>query len=44
MMLEHRVRIKPHLIGMYDLYEDLPRHAIVGLLRRTLAFGIDAKP
>jgi len=42
-MLDHGVRIKAHCIGVDDLSHDLPRQVVVGLLRRTLGFCVDAK-
>jgi hypothetical protein len=42
-MLDHGVRIKAHRIGVDDLSHDLPRQVVVGLLRRTLGFCVDAK-
>ena len=42
-MLDHGVRIKPHLIGVDHLTNNLPRQVVVGLLRRALCFRVDAK-
>ena len=42
-MLNHGVRIKPHLIGVDHLAHDLLRQVVVGLLRRALCFRVDAK-
>jgi hypothetical protein len=42
-MLDHGVRIKVRLIGVDHLPHNLLRQVVVGLLRRTLGFRVDAK-
>jgi hypothetical protein len=42
-MLDHRIRIKAHCIGVDHLAHDLPCQVVVGLLLWTLGLCVDAK-